>query len=241
MSNTIIHGLSKKKSTLLWNIVNQVWRKFINIWNWRERSFHKRNLKKCWNKHWLDWRQCMIATWFIWTSSLIICYWNKMMSKLLIWDCVESQESRNGQILIKVIPDTWLKKFWTIMKLLIWQRLIFTVWECLFSKEPFCRTYQTMVSNGCRLEMRGSTWGRFHKCKTTLNSSMISSHKWSNQTGNTDHHVSNFLTNILVMSRTKDYQDSWELVVRVQESKRDRCDFANNNRFQLSIIIDDID
>lgn len=163
------------------------------------------------------------------------------MSKLQIWVCVESLESKNGQILMKVIPDTWLKKCWIIMKPLIWQRLIFTVWGCLFSKELFYRICQTMVSNGCQLEMKGSIWGRFHKCKTTLKSSKISSHKWFSQTGNTDHHVSNFWTSILAMSRTKDYQDFWELVVRVQESKRDRCDFANNNWFQVSIIIDDID
>lgn len=112
------------------------------------------------------------------------------------------------------------------MKLSTWLRQIFTVWECQFSKVPFYRTYQTMVSNGCQLETRGSTWERFLKCKATLKNSKISSHKWSSQTGNTDHHVSNFWTSILVMPKTKGYQDFWELVERVQENKRDHCDLG---------------
>ena len=72
-------------------------------------------------------------------------------------DYVELLESKNGQIWIKVILDTWLRKFSTMMQVLTSQRQIFTVWVCLFSKVPFWKICQTMVNNGYQSEMKELT------------------------------------------------------------------------------------
>lgn len=100
-----------------------------------------------------DWSTCMIRRWYIWISSqTIYCIvWRRKDIKSQTLGCLDSHNYAKGKTSMKVMPDIWHLKYWTIWTVTEsedWAKQTYSHWVPLFMSLWLGNTYQRMVMNG---------------------------------------------------------------------------------------------